>query len=90
MTPEYFTGMRAMPVRYLLRRAVIKGTQITDAVTPLWMAGAASSRGCPAIAVPVVDVTNYVMLELGQPMHAYDLHERLSTALVCARMATAR
>jgi phenylalanyl-tRNA synthetase beta chain len=43
-----------------------------DAATPLWMVERLRRAGLRAVS-PVVDVTNYVMLELGQPMHAYDL-----------------
>jgi phenylalanyl-tRNA synthetase beta chain len=52
---------------------VIRGVR-PDARAPLWMRERLRRAGLRPISA-VVDVTNYVMLELGQPMHAYDLRE---------------
>ena len=52
---------------------------------PQWLRERLERSGLRSIS-PVVDVTNFVLLELGQPMHAYDLG-RLS-GVVQARRAT--
>ena len=67
--------------RYLGR--VIKGINV-KAETPFWMREKLRRCGIRSID-PVVDVTNYVLLELGQPMHAFDL-DRISGGIV-VRMA---
>ncbi len=56
------------------------------AETPLWMQERLR-RGELRPISPVVDVTNYVMLELGQPMHGFDLRQLDSE--ICVRMAVA-
>jgi phenylalanyl-tRNA synthetase beta chain len=53
--------------------AVLKGIN-TKATTPFWIKERLEKCGIRSLH-PVVDVTNYVMLELGQPMHAFDLEK---------------
>ncbi|MEV4133703.1 phenylalanine--tRNA ligase subunit beta [Dactylosporangium sp. NPDC049742] len=55
------------------------------APTPQWMKSRLAVAGVRSISLPV-DITNYLMLETGQPMHAWDL-ERLTGALVVRRAA---
>ena len=62
---------------------VIKGVD-AKAATPDWMKRRLERSGIRAISA-LVDVTNYVMLELGQPLHAFD-NTKLSGA-IHARLA---
>jgi phenylalanyl-tRNA synthetase beta chain len=61
---------------------IIRGID-PNARAPLWMAETLRRCGLRSIS-PTVDVTNYVLLELGQPMHAFDL-DRLKDEIVVRR-----
>ena len=69
--------------RYVGR--VVRGID-PEAKSPLWMTERLRRCGVRALSA-VVDVTNYVMLEIGQPMHAFSL-DRLDTG-ICVRNARA-
>ncbi len=58
-------------------------TGVTVAPSPAWMQRRLSLCGIRPIS-NIVDITNYLMLELGQPMHAFDL-DRLRGATIDVR-----
>jgi phenylalanyl-tRNA synthetase beta chain len=66
--------------RYLI--AVVRGVQVGP--SPAWLAGRLSAIGQRPIN-NIVDATNYILFELNQPMHAFDLAQLRGPAVVVRR-----
>src|SRR3989454_8252979 len=66
--------------RYMI--AVIRGVQVGQ--SPAWLADRLAAVGQRPIN-NVVDATNYVLLELNQPLHAFDLAKLRGPAVVVRR-----
>ncbi len=64
----HVSDTRACP-KYLIR--MIKGID-NSTPTPQWMADKLKRSG-QSLYSPIVDITNFVLLELGQPLHAFDV-----------------
>ena len=69
--------------RYAAR--VIHGVKVTE--SPVWLQQRLESVGIGAIN-NIVDVTNFVLMEYGQPLHAFDYH-KLTENRIVVRRATA-
>ena len=61
---------------------VVRGVDPTKP-TPAWMIARLSLAGIRSLGI-LIDITNYVMLELGQPIHGYDL-DRLQGGITVRR-----
>ena len=85
------SGVPAVPITIeapdLCGRYVGAVADVTVAPSPAWMPERLTACGVRPIS-NIVDITNYVLLELGQPMHAFD-HARLAGPAIVVRRARA-
>ncbi len=69
----------------LCRRFVARGVRnVKIGPSPKWMQDKLTEAGVRPIS-NIVDITNFVMLEFGQPMHAYDVREISTNRIVVER-----
>ena len=59
---------------------------VKEMESPLWMKRRLIAVGHNAISA-MVDITNYVLVEMGQPMHAFDLNDLEGSSIVVRRAA---
>jgi phenylalanyl-tRNA synthetase beta chain len=72
----------------LCRRFVARGVKnVKIGPSPKWMQDKLTEAGVRPIS-NIVDITNFVMLEFGQPMHAYDVREISTNRIVVERAKT--
>ena len=76
-------GIEAPNLCYRYAAKVVKNVRI--APSPMWLRMRLYAAGVRPIN-NIVDITNYVMLEYGQPMHAFD-YTQLEGSAICVRRA---
>ncbi len=78
-------SVEVVDARRCPRYLAMTGTVEPGATSPGWLARRLTLAGMRPLS-PVVDVTNYVLLERGQPLHAFD-HRRLGGGGIRVRLA---
>jgi phenylalanyl-tRNA synthetase beta chain len=80
-----YTSVQVLDTHHCPRYTALMMKSISIGQSPLWMQARLRAAGMRPIS-NVVDITNYVMLELGQPLHAFD-YAKLAEGRIEVRLA---